>query len=137
MDNLKGLKKKELLAICLKLGFRCKSKTSAQLISLITDGVQANKGSLAGGSNAPLNGRNFENATAVATCGTKLLQREFVNYMRELHVHVFRVPDESYVISLNITVVKILEKKTQSVEGSVETKLWAAPSLKREYELVL
>jgi hypothetical protein len=33
--------------------------------------------------------------------------------------------------------VKILEKKEQSVAGSVETKLWASPSLKREYEIVL
>jgi hypothetical protein len=30
-----------------------------------------------------------------------------------------------------------LEKKEQNVDGSVETKLWSGPSLKREYELVL
>ena len=30
-----------------------------------------------------------------------------------------------------------MEKKEQKVEGSVETKLWSGPSLKREYELVL
>ena len=34
-------------------------------------------------------------------------------------------------------IIKILEKKEQNVEGSVETKLWSGPSLKREYELVL
>jgi len=34
-------------------------------------------------------------------------------------------------------VIIILEKKEQRVEGSVETKLWSGPSLKREYELVL
>ncbi len=34
-------------------------------------------------------------------------------------------------------VIKILEKIEQNVEGSVETKLWSGPSLKREYELVL
>lgn len=28
-------------------------------------------------------------------------------------------------------------KKEQNVEGSVETKLWSSPSLKREYELIL
>ena len=33
--------------------------------------------------------------------------------------------------------IKILEKKEQHVDGSVETKLWSGPSLKREYELVL
>ena len=32
---------------------------------------------------------------------------------------------------------KILEKKEQHCEGSVETKLWAGPSLKREYEILL
>lgn len=32
---------------------------------------------------------------------------------------------------------RLLEKKEQRVEGSVETKLWSGPSLKREYELVL
>ena len=36
-----------------------------------------------------------------------------------------------------ISLIKILEKKEQNVEGSVETKLWSGPSLKREYELVL
>ena len=30
-----------------------------------------------------------------------------------------------------------MEKKEQNVEGSVDTKLWSGPSLKREYELVL
>jgi len=29
--------------------------------------------------------------------------------------------------------IKIVEKKEQNVEGSVETKLWSSPSLKREY----
>lgn len=33
-------------------------------------------------------------------------------------------------------IIKILEKKEQSVKGSVEIKLWSGPSLKREYELV-
>jgi hypothetical protein len=30
---------------------------------------------------------------------------------------------------------KILEKKNQNAEGSVDTKLWAGPSLKREYQI--
>jgi hypothetical protein len=33
-------------------------------------------------------------------------------------------------------IIKILEKKNQNKNGSVETKLWAGPSLKREYESV-
>ncbi len=30
-----------------------------------------------------------------------------------------------------------MEKKEQYCDGSVETKLWSGPSLKREYELIL
>jgi hypothetical protein len=33
--------------------------------------------------------------------------------------------------------IYILEKKEQHVDGSIKTKLWSGPSLKREYELVL
>jgi hypothetical protein len=52
---------------------------------------------------------------------------------------MFRCPDEAYIIEYTTgkKVIKILEKKEQNVEGSVETKLWSGPSLKREYELVL
>lgn len=61
-------------------------------------------------------------------------------YMKEKHnIDLFRCPDEAYIIQYNTgkKVIKILEKKEQNVEGSVETKLWAGPSLKREYEIVL
>ena len=54
---------------------------------------------------------------------------------------LFRCPDEAFIRHALTpgapTVVKILEKKEQRVEGSVETKLWSGPSLKREYELLL
>jgi hypothetical protein len=55
------------------------------------------------------------------------------------NLELFRCPDEAYIIEYTTgrKVIKILEKKQQNVEGSVETKLWAGPSLKREYELVL
>ena len=33
--------------------------------------------------------------------------------------------------------VKILEKKDQHVNGSVENKLWCGVSFKREYQLIL
>ena len=57
-----------------------------------------------------------------------------INY----NIELFRYPDEAFIISdENETVVKILEKKEQHVDGSVETKLWAAVALKREYELML
>ena len=55
------------------------------------------------------------------------------------NIELFRFPDEAYIIEYNSgrKVIKILEKKEQKVDGSVETKLWSGSSLKREYELVL
>lgn len=55
------------------------------------------------------------------------------------NIELFRCPDEAYIIEYKTgrKIIKILEKKEQNVEGSVETKLWAGPSLKREYELIL
>jgi hypothetical protein len=61
-------------------------------------------------------------------------------YMKKMYdIESFRCPDEAYIIKYNneITIIKILEKKHQNSEGSCDTKLWAGPSLKREYELVL
>jgi len=51
---------------------------------------------------------------------------------------IYRRPDEAYIIEYTTgkKVIKILEKKVQNVQGSVETKLFAGPSLKREYELM-
>jgi hypothetical protein len=55
------------------------------------------------------------------------------------NIDAFRCPDEAYVIKYKDgrKIIKVLEKKEQNVDGSVETKLWACPSLKREYEIVL
>ena len=61
-------------------------------------------------------------------------------YMKnKYNIDLFRCPDEAYIIEYNNgeKVIKILEKKEQNVNGSVETKLWSGPSLKREYEIVL
>jgi hypothetical protein len=69
-----------------------------------------------------------------------LLQNGLKTYMKnKYNILLFRCPDEAYIIEYNTCkkVIKILEKKNQNVEGSVDTKLWAGPSLKREYELVL
>ncbi len=68
-----------------------------------------------------------------------VLQSGLKTYFEHFHkITMFRNPDEAYIIKKGDTIiVKILEKKEQSVEGSVETKLWAGPSLKREYELIL
>ena len=51
---------------------------------------------------------------------------------------IYRCPDEAYIIEYTTgkKVIKILEKKMQNVEGSVETKLYAGPLLKRDYEMM-
>lgn len=67
-------------------------------------------------------------------------QSEFRIYMKnKYNIDVFRHPDESYIIEYKTgeKIIKILEKKNQNRNGSVETKLWSALALKREYELVL
>ena len=66
-----------------------------------------------------------------------VLQNGLKTYMKETYnIDIFRCPDEAYIIKKkNETIIKILEKKEQYVDGSVETKLWSGPSLKREYEL--
>jgi len=69
-----------------------------------------------------------------------VLQHGLKKYMKKKYnIDMFRCPDEAYIIEYNSgrKVVKILEKKEQNGPGSVDTKLWAGPSLKREYELVL
>jgi hypothetical protein len=55
------------------------------------------------------------------------------------NINLFRSPDEAYIIEYNNgkKIIKILEKKEQNVEGSVETKIWSGPSFKREYEIIL
>lgn len=70
---------------------------------------------------------------------TYLLQSGFKLYIKKMfNIEVFRCPDEAYIVKTDKKyIIKILEKKAQGVEGSVETKLWASPSLKREYELII
>ena len=79
--------------------------------------------------------KTFEDKTIVF-----VLQNGLKKYMKnKYNIDLFRCPDEAYIIEYTSgrKVIKILEKKEQNVEGSVETKLWAGSSLKREYELVL
>lgn len=79
--------------------------------------------------------KTFEDKTTIF-----VLQNGLKTYMKnKYNIDLFRCPDEAYIIEYNTgkKVIKILEKKEQNVSGSVETKLWASPSLKREYELVL
>jgi len=71
---------------------------------------------------------------------TFVIQNGLKKYMKNKYgIDMFRCPDEAYIIEYNTgrKVIKILEKKEQRVDGSVETKLWSGPSLKREYEIVL
>jgi hypothetical protein len=79
--------------------------------------------------------KTFEDKTIIF-----VLQNGLKIYMKnKYNIQLFRCPDEAYIIEYNTgkKVIKILEKKEQNVNGSVETKLWSGPSLKREYELVL
>ena len=79
--------------------------------------------------------KTFEDKTIVF-----VLQNGLKMYMKnKYNIDLFRCPDEAYIIEYTSgrKVIKILEKKEQNVEGSVETKLWSGPSLKREYVLVL
>lgn len=47
-------------------------------------------------------------------------------------------PDEAYIIHKKdgTISIKILEKKEQHSEGSIDTKLWAGPSIKRSYQIL-
>ena len=70
---------------------------------------------------------------------TYVKQNAFVKYMsKKFNIELYRCPDEAYIIEYKNgrkVLVKVLEKKNQNVDGSVEIKLWAGPSLKREYEI--
>jgi len=126
-----------------------------------------NKGTGAGGANTTYFGKKFEERTSNRQRLLKLgytevgigigtgsylsktfedktvdfvTQHELKTYIKfRYNIELFRRPDEAYIIKYisGRKVVKILEKKEQRVEGSVETKLWAGSSLKREYELAL
>jgi hypothetical protein len=58
-------------------------------------------------------------------------------YMKEKYgVEMFREPDEAYLIrdaESGVTQLKILEKKNQNTDGSVDTKLLAGPGFLAEY----
>jgi hypothetical protein len=135
--------------------------------SIIIQPVVLNQGAGAGGANTNLYGKEFEEktnnqkrlitmgfikinfmkkysylkSTEIQTPIIFILQSGLKKYIKyKYNINLFRCPDEAYIIENHLTgkkIVKILEKKEQNVEGSVETKLWSGPSLKREYELVL
>lgn len=56
----------------------------------------------------------------------------------KFNIELFRAPDEAYLIQRGDNfILKVLEKKNQNVEGSVDTKLLAGPGFIREYQLCL
>lgn len=123
--------------------------------------IEKNRGYNAGGCNTNINGKNFENKTnnrkQLLNSGyidynyylekrfqdktiIHVLQHDFKKLMKnKFNIKVFRQPDEAYIIEYKTgeKIIKIIEKKVQNVQGSVETKLWAGPALKKEYEIVL
>ena len=79
--------------------------------------------------------KTFEDKTIVF-----VQQKGLKNYLKNIYnIELFREPDEAYIIEYTSgrKVIKILEKKEQNVEGSVEDKLLSGPGFKREYEYVL
>ena len=120
------------------------------------------RGTGAGGANTNKNGKPFEEDTnnlqfllrnyyfikikvnlitkslkdKTITC---MIQNNFKKFIKQiLNITMFRIPDEAYYINFNSgrKIIIIVEKKYQYREGSVETKLWACPALKREYEIL-
>ena len=131
------------------------------------DDLIKNKGTGAGGKNTNKNGKKFENITDIEIKlienkyeKMKMDKSKYGYYLyknidnnkiiyvsqnglklyikQKFDIELFRNPDEAYIIEKNGKyIIKILEKKAQNVEGSVETKLWSGPSLKREYEIIM
>jgi hypothetical protein len=70
---------------------------------------------------------------------TFMSQSGFKTYFKKFYdIDFFRFPDEAFLVQNDEYMnIYIIEKKEQCVDGSVETKLWSSPSLKREYEIIL
>ena len=61
--------------------------------------------------------------------------REFIK--KEFGINVYRNPDEAFIIKTNdIYHIKIIEKKNQNVDGSVEDKLKTGSFNREEYEMM-
>ena len=72
-----------------------------------------------------------------------VLQSGFKTYMNKMYkidnAEIFREPDEAYIITYKNgrQVIKFVESKTQTVEGSVDIKLLASPMFVEEYKIAL
>jgi hypothetical protein len=75
--------------------------------------------------------KTFEDKTIIFVSQSGL--KEYIK--NKYSIDLFRCPDEAFIIEYNSgkKVIKILEKKEQNVEGSVDTKLLAGPIFKEEY----
>jgi hypothetical protein len=114
-----------------------------------------NKGTGAGGAKTNQHGKAFEKKTEYLTGFEKKLlgrscylekdnmvylrQGELKQYFRNVfQKELIRFPDEAYLIRQGDQyTLKILEKKTQNVEGSVMEKLGLGAFYKEEYEWCL
>jgi hypothetical protein len=129
-----------------------------------------NRGTGAGGANANINGRTFEerteNETRLLASGfikhrTPGFRGKYAYYLEKeisptqkiyyvtqtglksflrfkLNKETFRRPDEAYILQNGDTyTLKILEKKNQHTEGSVDTKLLAGQGFIDEYKFLL
>ncbi len=126
----------------------------------------SNRGTGAGGSNT-ISGRKFEDKTSMTSfldmkgfkpycfrhekwhfemtvIDTKKISRvsqgNFKKYMKKVYNidGIYKNPDDAYIIEDNgKIIVKILEKKEQNVEGSVEEKLWTAGYIKKTYQKMM
>jgi hypothetical protein len=125
-----------------------------------------NKGTGAGGANTNLNGLTFERKTSIENKLIEknfikntinkskngyyfeynnsdkkfiyLTQDGFKLYLeKEFNINSYRKPDEAFIIIQNNEYnIKILEKKNQNVNGSVEDKLKTGLFNKKEYERI-
>ena len=67
-----------------------------------------------------------------------VIKKAFGVYVKQIYnIDVIREPDEAYITHNNNNItIRIIEKKNQNANGSVDIKLWAGPSLKQEYEIL-
>ena len=75
--------------------------------------------------------KTFEDKTIIFVSQSGL--KEYIKH--KYNIELFRCPDEAFIIEYTSgrKIIKILEKKEQNVEGSVDTKLLAGPIFKEEY----
>ena len=118
-----------------------------------------NKGTGAGGAKTNENGKEFEKITSIedflesqnfkkVKFGTGISHYYYISENKEITYFtqqglkkmyqgtfdIWRYPDEAYLVTRNgKTVLKILEKKNQNAEGSVDEKLQCGEFRKREY----